>query len=200
MNKHLETDLVPSNGYSYGIEFSLNKNQGRLTGWLNYVYARTMRKTTGDFDDEMINDGKYFSSIYDKPHDLSAVATYNISRRWRISGNFVLISGRPVTLPELTYQYGGETLVYYSDRNKYRMPPYHRFDFSITFDENLRRKRMWKGSWTFSVYNLYGRKNPYSVYYRKTVGNAETNYDSYSLFSLSVIGVPVPSLTYNFTF
>lgn len=200
MNKHLETDLVPSNGYSYGVEFSLNKNQGRLTGWLNYVYSRTMRKTTSNFDEEMINKGKYFPSIYDKPHDLSVAATYNISRRWRISGNFVFISGRPVTLPELTYQYGGETLVYYSDRNKYRMPPYHRFDFSITFDENLRKKRMWKGSWTLSIYNLYGRKNPYSVYYRKTAASADTNYGTYSLFSLSVIGVPVPSITYNFTF
>lgn len=200
MNKHLETDLAPSNGYSYGVELSLNKNQGRLTGWLNYVYSRTMRKTTGDFDDEQINEGSYFPSIYDKPHDLTAVATYNISRRWRVSGNFVFASGRPVTLPELTYKYGGETLVYFSDRNKYRMPPYHRFDLSITFDENLRKKRMWKGSWTLSVYNLYGRKNPYSVYYRKTAASAETNYNSYSLFRLSVIGIPVPSLTYNFTF
>ena len=200
MNKHLETDLAPSDGYSYGLELSMNKSQGRLTGWLNYVYSRTMRKTNGEFDDEMINEGKYYPSIYDKPHDLSVAATYNISRRWRISGNFVFISGRPVTLPELTYQYGGETLVYYSDRNKYRMSPYNRFDFSITFDENLRRKRMWKGSWTLSIYNLYGRKNPYSVYYRKTAAGSDTNYQSYSLFSLSVIGVPVPSLTYNFTF
>ena len=200
MNQHLETDLIPSDGYSYGAELSLNKKEGRLTGWLNYTFSRTMRKTTGDFDEEQINDGKYYPSIYDKPHDLSIVTNYNISRRWRVSGNFVFISGRPVTLPELKYEYAGETLVYYSDRNKYRMPPYHRFDISITFDENLRRKRMWKGSWTLSVYNLYGRKNPYSVYYRKTAGAADTGYKDYSLFKLSVIGVPIPSLTYNFTF
>ena len=80
MNKHLETDLVPSKGYSYGIELSLSKPQGRLTGWINYVYSRTLRKTTGDFNDETINKGTYFPSIYDKPHDFSAVATYNISR------------------------------------------------------------------------------------------------------------------------
>ncbi len=196
MNPHLETDLIPSKGYSYGAEISLNKKDGRLTGWLNYTYSRTMRKTTGGFEEEQINKGEYYPSIYDKPHDLSVVANYNISRRWRVSGNFVLISGRPVTLPELKYDYGGETLVYYSNRNKYRMPPYHRFDISITLDENLRRKRMWKGSWTLSVYNLYGRKNPYSVYYRKSVGRGE----DYSLFKLSVIGVPIPSLTYNFTF
>jgi len=198
MNEHIETDLIPSNGYSYGLELSVNKKEGRLTGWMNYTFSRTMRKTNSAFEADQINNGNYYPSIYDKPHDLSVVATYNISRRWRVSGNFVYISGRPVTLPELTYRYSGETLVYYSDRNKYRMPPYHRLDISLTFDENLRKKRMWKGSWTFSVYNVYGRNNPYSVYYRKTVAESGSKY--YSLYKLSVIAVPIPSITYNFTF
>lgn len=198
MNEHIETDLLPSDGFSYGLELSLNKRQGRLTGWMNYTFSRTMRKTNSEFDEEQINHGNYYPSIYDKPHDLSIVATYNISRRWRVSGNFVYISGRPVTLPELMYRYSNETLVYYSDRNKYRMPSYNRLDLSITFDENLRRKRMWKGSWTFSVYNVYGRNNPYSVYYRKTMG--DTGIRDYSLYKLSVIAVPIPSITYNFTF
>ncbi|WP_167615165.1 carboxypeptidase-like regulatory domain-containing protein [Maribellus sediminis] len=198
MNERLETDLIPADGYSYGLELSLNKKEGRLTGWLNYTYSRTMRETTGEFDDEQINNGDYYPSIYDKPHDLSAVATYNISRRWRVSSNFVFISGRPVTLPEMTYQYAGETLVYYSDRNKYRMEPYHRLDISLTFDENLRRKRMWKGSWTLSVYNVYGRNNPYSVYYRKASPGSGSRGNG--LYKMSIIGVPVPSLTYNFKF
>ena len=200
MNPNLETSIVNANGYSYGVELSLNKPEGRLTGWLNYSFARTMRKTSGDLDGDMINSGDYYPSIYDKPHDLSVVATYNISRRWRFSGNFVLISGRPVTLPELTYEYADQNLIYYSDRNKYRMPPYHRLDVSITFDENLRRKRMWKGSWTLSFYNLYARKNPYSIYYKKTDARQNTNYRNYALYKLSVIGTVIPSLTYNFTF
>ena len=200
MNSNLETDLISADGYSYGIEFSLNKSQGRLTGWLNYTYSKTLRKTTGEFESEQINDGKYYPSIYDKPHDLSVVATYNISRRWRVSGNFVYVSGRPVTLPELTYRYAGQKLVYYSERNKYRMPPYHRLDMAITFDENLRRKRMWKGSWTFSVYNVYGRNNPYSIYYKKSTSGGNIGRTAYSLFKLYIIGIPVPSLTYNFTF
>jgi hypothetical protein len=80
------------------------------------------------------------------------------------------------------------------------MPPYHRMDVSITLDENLRKKRMWKGSWTFSIYNLYGRKNPYSIFYRKdpSIQSSDKNY--YSIYKLSVIGVPVPSITYNFKF
>ena len=159
-----------------------------------------MRKTFSELKEEQINQNKYYPSAYDKPHDLSAVVNYNISRRWRFSGNFVLSSGRPTTLPELKYWYDGKQMVYYSDRNKYRMPAYHRLDLSITFDENLRKKRMWKGSWTFSIYNAYGRKNPYSIFYRKDPSIQMQNQSSYALYKLSVIGVPVPSITYNFKF
>ena len=200
MNPHLETDLLPSDGYSYGAEVSVIKPTGRLTGMLNYMFSRTMRKTDGLQDEESINSGAWYPSVYDKPHDLSVSATYHISRRWRLSGNFVYISGRPVTLPEIKYEYAGQTLIYYSDRNKYRMPAYHRFDIAITIDENLKRKRSWKGSWTLSVYNVYGRQNPYSVYYRKTTPGSSNNYSHYSLYKLSVIGIPVPTLTYNFRF
>lgn len=200
MNDHLETSLIPSDGHSYGLEITASKPEGRLTGMLNYTFSRTMRKTSSSLDEEKINRNRWYPSIYDKPHDLSLTATYNLSRRWRFSGNFVYISGRPVTLPELKYEYSGQTLIYYSDRNKYRMPPYHRVDFSLTLDENLKRKRMWKGSWTLSVYNVYGRKNPYSVYYRKTTPDRTNDFRSFALYRLAVIGIPVPTLTYNFTF
>jgi hypothetical protein len=200
MNPHIETSLIPSRGFSYGFEFQAKKNMGRLTGWFNYTFSRTLRKTESSLTEEQLRNGKWYPSEYDRPHDLSTGLTYNISRRWRFSGNFEYISGRPVTLPERLYRYAGESLVYYSDRNKYRMPPSHRLDLAVTLDENLRKKRMWKGSWTFSVYNVYGRHNPYSVYYRKTIPSAENDYRIYSLFKLSVIGVPVPSLTYNFKF
>jgi len=200
MNEHIETALIPTRGYSYGIELSAQKNTGRLTGYVSYVFSRTMRKNVSDYDEENFWDGDYYPSIYDKPHDFSLTGTYNLSRRWRVSGNFVFISGRPITLPEIKYQFAGENLVYYSERNKYRMPPYNRLDLSITYDENLRKKRMWKGSWTLSVYNVYGRNNPYSVYYKKSTRDASNDYRQYSMYKLSVIGVPIPSLTYNFRF
>jgi hypothetical protein len=200
MNENVETALIPANGYSWGIELSARKDAGRLTGYASYVFSRTMRKTNSLYDEDNLWDGGYYPSVYDKPHDVSGTINYSISRRWRFSANFIYISGRPVTLPEIKYQFGGETLIWYSERNKYRMPSYHRVDVSLTFDENLRRKRMWKGSWTLSVYNLYGRENPYSVYYRKSVPGIENDYRRYSLYKLSVIGIPVPSLTYNFKF
>lgn len=200
MNRNIETALIPTRGYSYGIELSGKKNTGRLTGYASYVFSRTMRKNTSVFENENFWEGDFYPSVYDKPHDFSMTATYNLSRRWKVSGNFVFISGRPVTLPEIKYNFAGEHLIYYSERNKYRMPPYNRLDLSITLDENLRKKRMWKGSWTFSVYNVYGRNNPYSVYYKKAVPGQQNDYRLYSLYKLSVIGIPVPSLTYNFRF
>ena len=200
MNHHVEADIINAKGYSYGLELFLKKNAGRLNGWVSYTYSRTMRQTDNKFPEDVINGRKYYPSVYDKPHDLSTVMNYQISRRWRFSGNFVLSSGRPVTLPEQKYTFDGRQIVYFSDRNKYRMPPYHRMDVSITLDENLRKKRMWKGSWTFSIYNLYGRKNPYSIFYRKDASIQQVNKDKYAIYKLSVIGVPVPSITYNFKF
>ncbi len=200
MNRHIENDIINANGYSYGLELFLKKISGKLNGWISYTYSRTMRKTDNRFPEDVINSRNYYPSVYDKPHDLSTVLNYQFSRRWRFSGNFVLSSGRPVTLAEQKYMYLDRQVVYYSDRNKYRMPPYHRMDVSITYDENLRKKRSWKGSWTFSVYNLYGRENAYSVFYRKDPSVQLADKIPNSMYQLSIIGVPVPTLTYNFRF
>lgn len=200
MNHHIETDIIHADGYSYGFEVFAKKATGRLNGWVSYSYSRTMRQTDNEFTDDIVNAKKFYPSVYDKPHDLSTVLNYQISRRWRFSGNFVLSSGRPVTLPEQKYTFDGRQVVFYSERNKYRMPAYHRMDVSITMDENLRVKRMWKGSWTFSVYNLYGRKNPYSVFYRRDPSIQLPDKSTYGIYKLSVIGIPVPSITYNFKF
>ena len=201
MNHHVETDLMTSRGYSYGLELLAKKNSGRLNGWISYTYSRTFRKGESEFPEENINSGSYYPSVYDKPHDLSAVMNYKISRRWKFSGNFVLSSGRPITLPEQKYMFANNQVVIFSDRNKYRMPPYHRMDISLTLDENLRKKHMWKGSWTFSIYNVYGRDNTYSVFYRKSpqspYGTLESRYD---IYRMSIIGIPIPSVTYNFKF
>ncbi len=201
MNPHVETDLMTSKGFSYGIELLAKKSSGRVNGWISYTFSRTLRKGESQFPEEQINDGAYYPSVYDKPHDLSAVMNYKISRRWRFSGNFVYSSGRPITLPEQKYMFSDNQVVIFSDRNKYRMPAYHRMDVSITLDQNLRTKHMWKGSWTFSVYNIYGRDNTYSVFYRKS-GQSEygTNESRYDIFRMSIIGMPVPSVTYNFKF
>ena len=202
MNQHVETELMTSSGFSYGLECMIKKTSGRLNGWLSYTFSRTLRKGDSPFPEEQINGGGYYPSVYDKPHDLSAVMNYKISRRWRFSGNFVFSSGRPITLPEQKYMFDRNQVVIFSDRNKYRMPPYHRMDVSITLDQNLRKRHMWKGSWTFSVYNVYGHDNTYSVFYQKSPQslNNDSSESRYDIFRMSIIGMPVPSITYNFKF
>jgi hypothetical protein len=200
MNESLETDLIPAKGYNYGIEFYVKKNSGRLTGWASYTYSRSKRQTTSSFEEEKIKNNETFNSNYDKPHNFISVANYHISRRWRFSATFVLNTGRPVTLPEMKYFYQGSQLIYYSDRNKYRLPYYHRLDVSITLDESLRLRKKWKGSWSLSIVNLYSRKNAYSSFYQKEMPSEINNYKTFSLYKLYIIGRPLPTLTYNFTF
>jgi hypothetical protein len=200
LNTTLDADLVNAEGYNYGIEFYAKKSLGRLTGWLSYSYSLANRRTTSSNIYEQVNNNHYFPSSFDRPHNLNIIGNYHISRRWRFSWSFVYNTGRPVTLPELKYNFAGNEVVYYSDRNKYRLPDYHRLDVSITLDESLRIKKFWKGSWTFSIVNLYGRKNAYSTFFQKSVPSEQNDYRTYSLYKLYIIGRPLPTLTYNFSF
>lgn len=200
MNQHIETEVLNAEGKNYGAEFMIRKNSGKTEGWVSYTYSRSFTKTQGVFPEEIISDNQWYPSGYDKPHDLKIVVTHHINRRWRVSGNFSFMSGRAVTLPEYEFRAGREMIIYYSDRNKYRLPPYHRLDLSISLNESLRIKKKWKGSWTFSILNLYGRKNAYSVFYKKETPDITNNYKRFSLYKLYIIGRPLPTLTYNFIF
>ena len=200
MNEHIETDLLDAGGYGYGIEFYAKKNAGKLTGWISYTYSQSQIQTTGTFAAEQINRNQYYPSNFDKPHNLVVNVNYHLSRRWRVSGTFAYNTGRPTTLPELKYLFQGKQLIYYSDRNKYRLPDFHRLDISISYDENLKLKKVWKGSWTLSVINVYGRKNVYSVYYSRQDSRIYKSSGISGMNMLYIIGVPLPTLTYNFSF
>jgi len=200
LNESFETDIVPAKGYNYGIEFFLKKNSGRLTGWASYTFSKSYRQTISSFKEEQILNNNAFNSNFDKPHNLVVLTNYHISKRWRFSATFVYNTGRPVTLPEMKYYYQGTQLIYYSDRNKYRLPDYHRLDVSITLDESIKIKKKWKGSWTLSIVNLYSRKNAFSTFYQKEIPNMANNYQTFSLNKLYIIGKPLPTLTYNFNF
>jgi len=199
-SNHFETDLIDTDGQNYGIELLLKKTMGQLTGSLSYTYSRSFHKSNGEFDDEKINNNKKFASSFDKPHDLSIALSYSYNRRVRFGANWAFSSGRPYTSPEYVYRFQNQQVVHYSERNKYRIEPYHRLDLSLSIDENLRKKRSWKGSWTFSVLNVYARKNAYSVTYKRDVPSEENNYNMFSLYKIYLIGVPFPTITYNFTF
>ena len=200
LNSLLETDLTNAKGYSYGAEIYLKRQTGMLNGWVSYTYSGSYRRTTSPFRSEQINSNTYFPAGFDRPHNLVLNANLQLSRRWRLGGTFTYNSGRPETLPELAFTHDGKLLTYFSDRNKYRLPDYHRLDLSLSFDGSLRTTRSWKSSWTISLVNVYGRKNIYSTFYERTRPTEATNYQRYSLYSLYIIGRPLPTLTYNFTF
>ncbi len=200
LNPFLETDLVEASGYGYGLELFVQKKTGRLTGWFGYTFSRSMRRTQEVFESHMVNRNKYYPSGFDQPHNIILNTNYYLSRRWRVTSTFTYNTGRPATYPELVFNFQGHEAVYFSERNKYRLPDYHRLDLAISFGENLRLNARGKGSWTFSLINVYGRKNPFSVFYEKASTSQGTDNRRYSLYKLYIIGRPLPVLTYNFLF
>jgi len=191
MNEQIETVLLNGQGKAYGIEFMLKKNKGSITGWLGYTYARILHKVEGEYEEEVINKGRYFPALYDKPHDLKLVLNAKLSRRLNLSSNFVYTTGRPITYPVGYFQYGGVNRFFYSDRNEYRVPDYIRLDLAATYHGNLLAKKFIHSSLTFAVYNVLGRNNPYSIYFRLEEGVVNA-------YKMSIFGQPIFTLTYNF--
>ena len=191
LNPTLEADLLSGKGRAYGLEVLLQKNKGRITGWIGYTYSRSELLFQSENEEERINLGEYYPANFDKPHDVTIVANFNASRRFKISTNFTYSTGRPITVPVSKYSYGNIlSVLNYSERNQFRIPDYHRLDLSFTLKPGHRKQNKLKGEWVFSVYNVYGRKNPYSVFFRQS-GQA---------FRLAVLGTVFPSVTYNFKF
>lgn len=196
MNNQLEADLLQASGHNYGAELFIKKNTGSLTGWISYTYSRSLRHTTSPYAADQINSNKNYSSTFDIPHNLVVTGNYHLTRRWWLSGTFTYRTGQPATLPEYKYIFQGNQYLYYSDRNKYRLEDYHRLDIAITHEENLRLKRVFKGSWTLAIINVYGQKNPYSTYYK----NSSKVSQAFNLYELFIISKPIPTLTFNFSF
>jgi hypothetical protein len=194
LNRHLETALLKGRGRSYGVEFSISKIKGRLLGTLNYTYSRSFRTTNGTFDSEKINKGKEYASNYDQPHVATINWRYNVSRRYFFSGMFTYHTGRPMSLPVSAYTVDGVPIPDFSERNRYRIPDYHRLDLAFIMEGNHKRKKIWDGTWTISVYNVYARKNAYSVFFKDDGDGRLKPY------KLSVIGTAIPSLSYSFKF
>lgn len=195
-NKNLEADLLSGKGRAYGLELMVRKKRGDFTGWFSYTLARTERKVSGDTPVETINGGEWYPENYDKRHNLTLVMAYEVSKRWSVSANFTFSQGRPITVADGKAIYSGITYPTYTGRNNSRVPNYHRLDFGATLQGKRNDERRWKSSWVFSVYNVYARKNAFSVY-SKTVDQATSTVQDYQL---SILGIFVPAVTYNFEF
>lgn len=193
MNEYIEADLLNGTSDSYGVEFFLNKKIGAITGWAGYTFSRTFRTVDSPFRTERINNGNPYPANFDKPHDVSIAMNYEPSPVLKYGFNFSYSTGRPVTVPLGAYNLSNLTNIFnYSLRNLERIPDYHRLDASMTLKSKPRIDRKWQMSWTFAVYNLYGYKNAYSVFFEHIDGAPP------KAFKLSVLGSAFPSITVNF--
>ena len=193
LNHHIETDVINTGGKAYGVELLIRKATGKLNGWISYSYSRTLLKMDDPAAGEIINEGKYYPANYDQPHSATCIANYRVNHRFSISVNATYSTGRPITLPVGVFYYDNALRTLYADRNAYRIPDYFRTDFSMNIDGNHRVHQRTHNSWTIGVYNVTGRKNPYSVYY-VTENGAVNGY------KLSIFGSAIPYVNYNIRF
>ena len=193
MNEYIEKDLVNVDGKAYGMELMIKKTEGKLRWSIGYTYARTLLRSKGKFSDEIINSGRWFPANFDKPNDLVVTLNYLFSRRFSFSSNYTWSTGRPITYPVSIYSLDDLLLIHYSDRNKYRIPDYSRLDVSFRISGNLRSRKIAHPNWTFSIYNLLGRQNVYSIFFK----NENNTINGYKL---SIFGQAIPSLTFSFDF
>jgi TonB dependent receptor/TonB-dependent Receptor Plug Domain len=193
LNEDLETELLQGEGKAYGLEFLIKKSEGRLNGWIGYSYSRAFIKLDSQFAEERVNNGEFFPTNFDKPHDFSAVLNYKFTKRYSFSANFVYQTGRPVTYPIGKYNFGNAQYVLYSDRNQFRIPDYYRLDIGINIEGNHKIKKLAQSFWNISVYNVLGRNNPYSVFFVTKEGEVKG-------FKTSIFAIPIPTITYNFKF
>lgn len=189
LNKKLDGELRFGEGMAYGAEFMLRMNYPRLNGWVSYTYSHTQRTVSA------INDGEPYVAPHDKPHSISAVLSYKLGNQLTAASTWVYATGQPVTFPTGRYEYNGKLVPVYSDRNDYRMPDYHRLDFSLTWEGKQNPKRKWHSEWNLSVYNAYNRKNAWAINFVQDKNNPKQTYaEKTYLFSI------IPALTYNFKF
>jgi len=186
INDHLETDLLVGEGRAFGAELSVKKNVGALTGWLAYTYSRSERRVDG------INDGEWYLSNFDKTHDASLILNYNPNQRNTFSMNVTYSTGRPTT-PPLGNIITPDNIIIplFSDRNSSRIPDFFRVDLSYTIGQSYKKEKAFRTSWTFSVFNVLGRRNPFTVFFTRAP------FERVQANRLAIIGAAFPSLTVN---
>ena len=188
LNENLEDEVRTGTGKAYGVEWMLKKNSGRLTGFVNYTLSRSERTIPE------VNNGNTFLAPFDKTHAINIVATYNFSEKINFSAIWAFASGTPTTYPTGRFEVNGEYFPIYSGRNEYRKPDYHRLDLSLNYIPTPNPNRKWSGEWNFSIYNVYNKKNPWTIYYDQDATTGIPYAEKMYLFGI------VPSITYNFKF
>lgn len=193
MNNHLETEVVSTQGRAYGVELSLKKPVGKLNGWISYTYARTLLRQSDPAITNPVNKGNWYPADFDKPHDFKVVGNFKFTHRYSVSANVYYSTGRPVTLPVAKYKFAGGEYIYYSDRNSHRIPDYFRMDASFNIEPSHNLTLLTHSTISIGVYNITGRDNVYSVYYKLNQGRLKG-------YQLSIFAVAIPYISYNIKF
>jgi len=186
-NVNVESQLIYGKGRSYGLELFIKKKYGQLTGWVSYTLSRTERQFT------QVNNDSWYPANQDRTNNLSVVGIYKLNRKWTLSADFVYYTGNAVSWPSGKYEVNGQAAFVYVERNGSRMPSYNRLDIGVTLQGKKTKK--FESNWNFSLYNAYGRENPYSISFQQDPGDpSKTQAVQWALFRW------VPSVTYNFKF
>lgn len=194
-HKAIEQVLLNGEARAYGLEVMLKKNTGKLTGWLSYTLSKAEQRTPGrNAAEPGINSGEWYRANYDKTHNLSLTAAYQLTKKWSFGGIFTYQTGKAATYPIGKYQYQGITIGNYGERNANSLPAYHHLDLSATYTPKPDSKKRWKSEWVFSIYNVYNRGNAASFMFGQ---NRETGLSEAK--RISIFGI-IPGVTYNFRF
>ncbi|MEP1486995.1 MAG: TonB-dependent receptor [Algibacter sp.] len=191
----IETEILNGEARAYGLEFLVRKNEGKFTGWFAYTLVKAEQRTLGGTaGGPGINNGDWYNSSFDRTHDFSITGAYELNKKWSFGTNLVFQTGRPITYPNGQFEYEGQSIASYSDRNSDRLPAYHRLDISATFKPNRKPNKQWKGEWVFGIYNVYNHKNAASISFGQDSNTGINEATRTAIFGM------VPSVTYNFKF
>ncbi len=202
-NNAIEQVILNGEARAYGWEFLLRKNTGPLTGWLAYTLSRSEQRTPGrdlDIDNGRsgietgINLGEWYSTPYDKTHDITLFANYELNKKWSFNANFIYQTGQPTNYPIGQFQFEGLVVPYFGLRNQERLPDFHRLDIAATLRPSNPFGKKFRGEWVFSIYNVYNRMNAASINFRQNQDTGRNEAVRTSIFGI------VPAVTYNFRF
>lgn len=194
LNDHLETEIIVGQQRSYGGEFLVRKNKGRLSGWASYTFSRVFQQAVTEFEDFTVNNGNWFPANFDQPHQVILFSKMEVNPAFFFTANFTYRTGRPVAAPQSAYQVGNVLVPNFSERNQLRIPDYHRLDVGMTIDKTRSRISGLKWTLNVSIYNVYARENPFSVFFRRDRNGLNKAYQ------LSVIGAAIPAANVTFFF
>ena len=194
-NDAIEQVILNGKARAYGLELLIRKNEGRFKGWIAYTLSKSEQQTAGRTTTEIgINNGNWYNTPYDKTHDISVTASYDLNKKWRLNTNFLFQTGQPTTYPNSQYIYNGISIPSFSNRNANRLPTYNRLDISMNYTPKPSKNKGWQSEWVFGIYNVYNRRNAASITFREDRATGVNEATRLSIFGI------VPSVSYNFKF